>query len=241
MKIKRDAERRGDDADKRGGRTKGLICFLRVSPHLLSASLRVPLFAIVLILMGGCASVKPVVKIGLVAPFEGRERAMGYDAIYAARLAARQANAAGGIGGYRVTLVALDDRGDPELAAQTAAALAVDPAVVAVVGHYLPATTAAAAEVYANAAQPLLPAGASPFAAADPAALPPAFVAAYEGVTPFDETPGPYAGPTYDAFALLWAALAQAEETGGGITRATVQEALRGLEYQGMTGTVFQP
>jgi ABC-type branched-subunit amino acid transport system substrate-binding protein len=140
-----------------------------------------------------------------------------------------------------VSLVALDDGGNPELAAQTAAALVVDSQVVAVVGHYLPGTTAAATEVYANGDLPLLPAGAPPFAAADPAALPPAFVAAYEGVTPFDETPGPYAGPTHDAFALLWAALAQAEETGGGITRATVQEALRGLEYEGMTGTVFQP
>jgi ABC-type branched-subunit amino acid transport system substrate-binding protein len=195
----------------------------------------------------GCASVRPVVKIGLVAPFEGRDRAIGYDAVYAARLAVREVNAAGGItgsggrGGYRVALVALDDRGDAELATQTAAALVVDADVIAVVGHYLPQTTAAAANVYANAGLPLLPAGAPPFAAADPTALLPAFVAAYEGVTPFDETPGPYAGPTYDAFALLWLALAQAEETGDGITRATVQEALRGLEYEGMTGTVFQP
>ena len=196
--------------------------FLRVSPRS-SASLCVPLL-LALLLLSACASVRPVVKIGLVAPFEGRERAIGYDAVYAARLAVREANAAGGIGGsdgrggYRLALVALDDRGDAELATQTAAAL----------------------DVYANAGLPLLPAGAPPFAA-DPTALPPAFVAAYEGVTPFDETPGPYAGPTYDAFALLWLALAQAEETGGGITRATVQEALRGLEYEGMTGTVFQP
>ena len=217
--------------EERNGRTWSKNLFL----------LHVPLLFALLTLLTACASVKPVVKIGLVAPFEGRERAVGYDAIYAARLAVRQANAAGGIGGYRVTLVALDDRGDPELAAQTAAALVVDPQVVAVVGHYLPATTAAATEVYANAGLPLLPAGAPPLGASEPAALPPAFVAAYEAVPPFDETPGPYAGPTYDAFALLWAALAQAEETGGGITRATVQEALRGLEYQGMTGTVFQP
>ena len=33
-------------------------------------------------ILSGCASVKPVVKIGLVAPFEGRARAVGYDAIY---------------------------------------------------------------------------------------------------------------------------------------------------------------
>ena len=204
-------------------------------------ALRVPLLFILPLLLIACASVKPVVKIGLVAPFEGRDRAIGYDAVYAARLAVRQANSAGGIGGHRVALVALDDRGDPELAAQTAASLAVDSDVVAVVGHYRPETTAAATEVYANAGLPLLSAGAPPFTAGDPAALPPAFVTAYEGVTPFDETPGPYAGPTYDAFALLWLALAQAEETGGGITRATVQEALRGLEYEGLTGTVFQP
>ena len=46
-----------------------------------------------LLLLLGCASVRPVIKIGLVAPFEGRDRAIGYDAVYAARLAVRQANA----------------------------------------------------------------------------------------------------------------------------------------------------
>lgn len=192
-------------------------------------------------LLAGCASVKPVVKIGLVAPFEGRDRAVGYDAIYAARLAVRQVNARGGIGGYRVALVALDDRGDPTLATQSAASLVVDPSVVAVVGHYLPATTAAAADIYAKAGLPRLIAGAPPLAATDPAALPPDFVTAYEQVTPFDERPGPYAGPTYDAFGLLWAALAQAEESGGELSRASVQQALRGLEYRGVTGTVYQP
>lgn len=205
------------------------------------AAARLLALALAAALLAGCASVGPVVKIGLVAPFEGRDRAVGYDAIYAARLAVREVNARGGIDGTRVALVALDDRGDPALATQTAAALVVDPGVVAVVGHYLPGTTAAASKVYANNSLPLLPAGGFPFAPTDPATLPPAFVAAYEAVTPFDETPGPYAGPTYDAFGLLWLALAQAEETGGGITRATVQEALRGLEYTGVTGTVFQP
>ncbi len=205
------------------------------------AAARLLALALAAALLAGCASVGPVVKIGLVAPFEGRDRAVGYDAIYAARLAVREVNAHGGIDGTRVTLVALDDRGDPALATQTAAALVVDPGVVAVVGHYLPATTAAAADIYAKVEIPLLIAGAPPFAAADPTALPAEFVTAYEQVTPFDETPGPYAGPTYDAFGLLWAALAQAKETGGELSRASVQQALRGLEYQGVTGTVYQP
>ena len=72
-----------------------------------NAAARVFLLALAL-LAAGCASVDPVVKIGLVAPFEGRQRAVGYDAIYSARLAVREINAAGGVGGHRVVLVALD-------------------------------------------------------------------------------------------------------------------------------------
>lgn len=203
---------------------------------------RLALLALAAVLaLPGCASVDPVVKVGLVAPFEGRDRAVGYDAVYAARLAVREINAAGGVGGHRVALVALDDRGDPELAAGAAASLVVDPAVVAVVGHFRPDTTDEAAQLYASANLPLLAAGVSPLAPGDPASLPPDFVAAYEAVTPFDETPGPYAGPTYDAFGLLWSALAQAEETEGRLTRESVQEALRGLKYVGITGQVYQP
>jgi ABC-type branched-subunit amino acid transport system substrate-binding protein len=194
-----------------------------------------------LLLVVGCGSVDPVVKIGLVAPFEGRDRAIGYDAIYSARLAVREANAAGGIGGHRLALVALDDRGDLELTAQAAASLALDPAVVAVVGHYLPETTAAARPIYAEAGLPLIVTGAPPFAASDPGLLPDEFRDAYAGVTPFDEVAGPFAGPTYDAFGLLWQALAKAEESEGKITRSSVQQALPGLKYEGMTGAVYLP
>lgn len=193
-----------------------------------------------LMLLAGCASVDPVLKVGLVAPFEGRNRDTGYDAIYAARLAVREINEAGGIDGTRVALVALDDGGRAELASQAAATLSVDPGIVAVVGHYLPETTAAGEAVYARDGLPVLVMGEEPFAASDPAALPTAFLDAYAAVSPFDETAGPYAGPTYDAFQLLWSALAQAEQSGG-ITRASVHQALSGLEYEGMTGTVYQP
>lgn len=189
----------------------------------------------------GCASVDPVVKIGLVAPFEGRHRAIGYDAIYSARMAVREINAAGGVGGHRVALVALDDRADAELARQAAASLVVDPGVVAVVGHYVTDITEIAAPIYAEGGLPLLAMGAPPFTPTDPTALPPEFLAAYAAITPFDEVAGPFAGPTYDAFGLLRAALAKAEESTGEITRASVQEALGGLEYPGITGDVAQP
>lgn len=182
-----------------------------------------------IILLSACASVQPVVKIGLVAPFEGQYRGVGYDVIYSARLAVRQINEQGGIGGYRVALVALDDSGDPELAARTAESLVLDPAVVAVVGHWLTDTTAVATPIYANAGLAFIPAGQDPFGTADPATLPADFLAAYEAVTPFDETAGPFAGPAYDAFQLLWQALEKAKESGV-IDRATVANALSGLE-----------
>jgi ABC-type branched-subunit amino acid transport system substrate-binding protein len=136
--------------------------------------------------------------------------------------------------------VALDDSGDPELARQAAAALVVDPAVVAVVGHWQAETTAAAAPIYAQAGLPLLAAGQPPLIPFAPAGLPPAFRQAYEAVTPFAETPGAFAGPAYDAFQLLWAALQRAAAAGS-LTPGAVANALIGLEYEGITGNVYQP
>jgi len=100
--------------------------------------------------------VRPTVKVGLVAPFEGRYRYVGYDVIYAVRLALREANAAGGVGGYSVELVAYDDGADLTMAAEQARKLAVDPAVVAAIGHFREKTTAAALSVYAGAGIPLV-------------------------------------------------------------------------------------
>lgn len=116
-----------------------------------------------LTLVPSCASTRPVIRFGLVAPFEGRYRPVGYDAIYAARLAVRERNAAGGIGRYRVELVAYDDGGDAQAAVERARQLALDPQVVAAIGHYRVETTRAAWEIYAREALPLI----APVIAAD--------------------------------------------------------------------------
>ena len=196
---------------------------------------------LVTLLLAGCASVQPVVKVGLVAPFEGAQRALGYDAIYAARLAVREVNEAGGVGGYRVALVALDDGGDEQLAVETAASLTIDPKVVAVIGHGLPQTTAVAQPVYASAGVPLLPLGTPPFLAQDPSTLPVDFHTAYNAVTPFDETAGPYAAATYDALQLLFLAMALGKSESGIVDRDSVTNSLAALEYEGLVGTVYQP
>jgi len=99
---------------------------------------------------------RPTVKIGLVAPFEGRYRYAGYDVIYAVRLALREANTAGGVDGYYVELVAYDDGADAAMAAEQARKLSVDPAVVGAIGHFRKETTGAALSVYAKAGIPLV-------------------------------------------------------------------------------------
>ncbi len=194
--------------------------------------------ALLVLFTAGCQVAPPLLKIGLVAPFEGRDRPVGYDAIYAARLAVREINTAGGIGGYRIALAALDDGGDPEMAQQAAAALVVDPDVVAVVGHWLPETTAVAAMVYEPAGLPLIPLPQEPLLPLDPQQLPAAFLESYAALTPFDETAGPHSAPTYDAFQLLFAALKVAEIEGQ-LSREAVAGALEGLEYDGLSGTVY--
>ena len=112
-----------------------------------------PVLAAALLLTGcrfpGPGSTVPLVKIGLVAPFEGRLSARGYEVLYAVKLAVRQWNEAGGVGGYRVELVALDDGGDPALAVQQVRELVVDRDVLAVIGHFTEETTLAAAPEYA--------------------------------------------------------------------------------------------
>lgn len=67
-----------------------------------------------------------VQKLALLAPFEGRYSEIGYDALYAVRLAVQES------GVQAVELLAVDDGGSVEHAVQRALALVQDPAVQAV-------------------------------------------------------------------------------------------------------------
>lgn len=92
-----------------------------------------------------------LIKIGLVAPFEGQYRNIGYDALWAVKLAVQEVNSAGGVGGYRVELVALNDNADPQQAWEQARELARDPQVMGVIGHFREDTALAALDAYHQA------------------------------------------------------------------------------------------
>lgn len=116
------------------------------------------LCAVVLILsaclMPGDAA--PVLKIGLIAPFEGLGRPLGYAVLPAVQKVIESANAGGDLGSYRLLLVALNDELDPAAAAAQAAALAQDASVIAVIGPFTMPTAAQASTVLSAAGIPML-------------------------------------------------------------------------------------
>jgi len=127
--------------------------------HQASRATRAVVVALCLLSTVSCAcpgSVRPTLKIGVVAPFEGRYRAVGYDVIYAARQALQEVNATGGVDGYAVELVAYDDGADVAMAVEQARKLTVDPDVMVAIGHFRTETTQASAEIYAEAGLPLV-------------------------------------------------------------------------------------
>lgn len=86
------------------------------------------------LLVGACAAegAPRVVKIGLIAPFEGPSRPLGYSVLHAVRLRIQQWNESGGA--PQVELVALNDDGDAALAASLPDQLAIDPDILLVLG-----------------------------------------------------------------------------------------------------------
>jgi ABC-type branched-subunit amino acid transport system substrate-binding protein len=108
---------------------------------------------LLLLLLAACSlpgSAAPVVKLGVIAPFEGEGRALGYAILPPIQEAVAEANASGALGPYRVAVVSFDDSLDPATARRQATALGLDPDVMGVVGPFSAGTIAAAAPVLAS-------------------------------------------------------------------------------------------
>jgi len=116
---------------------------LPVSRNHLAKCCVVVLIALVL---GGCREAEDgnVVRIGLLAPFEGRYREVGYNAYYAAKLALADH------GKPDVELVAVDDGGTVESAMDRARALEGDPLMKAVIVLGYAATDAETQRAFAD-------------------------------------------------------------------------------------------
>lgn len=109
------------------------------------------LWILTLFLLASCAPEpalrEPPVRLAVAGPLSGANAFQGQAMEDAARLAAEQVNASGGIDGRRVEVQAWDDRGDPARAAEIAREIVASDAV-AVLGHRSSETCVAAAPVY---------------------------------------------------------------------------------------------
>jgi hypothetical protein len=90
------------------------------------------------LLLTGCAVFRgeEIQKIALLAPFEGRYREIGYDALYALRLAMSES------GMQTIDLLAIDDGGSVETAVARADAIRQDESIKAVIALGIYATDA---------------------------------------------------------------------------------------------------
>ncbi len=179
------------------------------------------------LLLAACraGSVPATVKIGLSAPFEGTGRDLGYEVLHAVRLAVRQRNEAGGAGGYLVELVALNDFNEAPEAVVQAQKMAVDPAVLAVVGGWSQATAAAAAGEYERLGLAFVAPDVE-FAPGSPAVDTP-FAADYEELSG-GAPPGPAAAWAYDTTQRILDAIEAAGAGREPPTRDAVSAALGG-------------
>ena len=123
---------------------------------------------------GGCVpdlygSTRPLIKIGLAAPFEGLGRPLGYEALQGVKMALAERNAAGGVGGYMVELVALNDSDQPDEAATQALEFAADPAILGVITGWRQGVASAALPAYRQAGVAVVVPWSVPAELADPA------------------------------------------------------------------------
>jgi ABC-type branched-subunit amino acid transport system substrate-binding protein len=194
---------------------------------------------LVVVLAAGCSfpgSVRSVVKIGLVAPFEGPQRNMAYDVLFATRLAVQEYNrrAAAGPDEPFVELVALNDDGRPAESRQQARDMAVDPDILGVVGPWSVGTALAALDAYRAAGLAVVlpdigPGGnrlATPSSADGVARIAAGQAASKDLGEGFraltGREPGTQAIQAYEAARLLLAAVRQAVAAHGQPTRAEV-------------------
>lgn len=94
------------------------------------AAARVAVCLLISLFLLSCSSMRPVVKIGLLAPFEGLHRESGYEALSAMRAALADYP----LDKFEALPLALDTSADPAQARRAAAKLLRDDSVAAVIG-----------------------------------------------------------------------------------------------------------
>jgi ABC-type branched-subunit amino acid transport system substrate-binding protein len=187
------------------------------------------LLILLLFITAGCrfpGSTKPVIKVGLVAPFEGELRPFGYQRLYGVKLALQEANLAGGVADYKIELVALNDYGDQGEATLQARELVIDSDVRAVIGQWEPVMNQISAPTYAKAELAVV----DPVEFSNISELPEHFATSYQTLS--GSPPDRQAEQAYLATRHLLTAIAWAVDEAGMPARSEVLRALHVLDQR---------
>lgn len=179
------------------------------------------------ILLAGCTfpgGTKPVVKIGLIAPFEGELRSHGYQRLYGVKLALQEINLSGGVAGHKVELVALNDHADVTETTLQAYELVLDSDVVGVIGQWDSTLLEVSEPIYTNVQLAVV----RPNQFTHFNTLPPTFQADFEALG--GTFPDRQAQQAYLATYYLIQAIGQASSEPGSLARTTVLQALSRIE-----------
>lgn len=123
-------------------------------PHTVPHTVRVIAVVVLVSLLIACGArpTKGDLTVYVAAPLSGWQADGGQTVVGGARLAAEAINERGGLLGYRVNVVALDDEADSEVAVEVAnevaAAVQRGEPVLGVIGHYNSGQAAAALPIY---------------------------------------------------------------------------------------------
>lgn len=126
-------------------KTFALHCYYDTIVRVASA-VRVVFLLVFSLSLLSCNSTRPVVKIGLLAPFEGLHRESGYEALSAMRAALAHFPPQE----FEAVPLALDTSADPAQARRAAAKLLRDTSVVAVIGPLQARQVSAVAQIIAD-------------------------------------------------------------------------------------------
>lgn len=107
------------------------------------------------LMMVAPAAVAEPIRLGVAGPMSGDDESSGQAMLEAARLYAEQVNAAGGIGGREVEIVAFDNQRSEDQARTNAREIG-EGDIAAVLGHYYSFISLAAAPIYAEHGVPAI-------------------------------------------------------------------------------------
>lgn len=179
-----------------------------------SGKLTPSILMMIMLFLTACGTL-PVKKIGLLSPFEGVERQNGYQRLYGVKLALRELNRAGGVSGYKLELVALNDFSQQGEAILQAQEFVIDSDVIGVIGEWNDALFTATAPIFDAASLAVI----NPADITDFSALPPTFEADYAALA--GTPPDSQARQAYLATRMLADKINRAAQSGR-LTRAAV-------------------